>query len=302
MVGPWQVPVSDVAVTVASFEGYTGEAMAMGERTPLALIDAAASARIAVGEAITNIVAADIASLREVRLSANWMAACGHPGEDAALFDAVRAVGEELCPALGIAIPVGKDSLSMRTVWQADGREHAVVAPLSLIVSAFAPVDDVRRTLTPQLHLERGASRLWLLDLGGGRDRLGGSCLAQAYGGLGTEAPDVAAPERLATFCAAIIELRRAGLLLAYHDRSDGGLFATLCEMAFAGGCGLEVDLPGKRASLAQLFSEELGAVASGARRRYARVPHDRRSARPRRPADAHRPAHREGSHRDLRR
>jgi phosphoribosylformylglycinamidine synthase len=261
MVGPWQVPVSDVAVTASGYEGYTGEAMAMGERTPLALVDAAASARIAVGEAITNIVAADIASLREVRLSANWMAACGHPGEDAALFDAVRAVGEELCPALGVAIPVGKDSLSMKTVWQADGRERAVVAPVSLIVSAFAPVDDVRRTLTPQLRLDCGESRLWLIDLGSGRDRLGGSCLAQAYGALGTDAPDVDSPQTLASFVAAIVELRRAGLLLAYHDRSDGGLFAALCEMAFAGGCGLEIELRAGRDQLAQLFAEELGAV-----------------------------------------
>jgi phosphoribosylformylglycinamidine synthase len=261
MVGPWQVPVSDVAVTASGYEGVTGEAMAMGERTPLALVDAAASARIAVGEAITNIVAADIASLREVKLSANWMAACGHPGEDAALFDAVRAVGEELCPALGVAIPVGKDSLSMKTVWQADGREHAVVAPVSLIVSAFAPVDDVRRTLTPQLRLDRGESRLWLIDLGAGRDRLGGACLAQAYGALGTQAPDVESPQTLVAFVEAIVELRREGLLLAYHDRSDGGLFVTLCEMAFAAACGLEVELRPGRDPVAQLFAEELGAV-----------------------------------------
>jgi phosphoribosylformylglycinamidine synthase len=261
MVGPWQVPVSDVAVTLSGFEGYTGEAMAMGERTPLALIDPAASARMAVGEAITNIAAADIAALGDVKLSANWMAAAGHPGEDAALYDAVRAIGESLCPALGIAIPVGKDSLSMKTVWQAEGREHAAVAPLSLIVSAFAPVDDVRRTLTPQLRLDRGRSALWLIDLGAGRDRLGGSCLAQAYGGQGSDAPDVDAPERLAAFFAAITELRRRGLLLAYHDRSDGGLFATLCEMAFAGRCGLEITLSAVGDARRRLFSEELGAV-----------------------------------------
>jgi phosphoribosylformylglycinamidine synthase len=261
MVGPWQVPVSDVAVTLADFEGYAGEAMAMGERTPLALIDAAAAARIAVGEALTNIVAADVASIREVRLSANWMAACGHPGEDAALHDAVRAVGEQLCPALGIAVPVGKDSLSMKTVWQADDGEHAVVAPVSLIVSAFAPVDDARRTLTPQIRRDRGASALWLFDLGAGRDRLGGSCLAQAHGALGVQSPDVDAPETLAAFCAAIIDLRRRGLLVAYHDRSDGGLLATLCEMAFAGGCGLDVDLGAPADPVARLFAEELGAV-----------------------------------------
>src|SRR5689334_21609180 len=177
-VGPWQVPVADCAVTLADFRGCAGEAMAMGERTPLALLDAPASGRMAVGEAITNIAAARIASLSQVKLSANWMAAAGHPGEDAALFDTVKAVALELCPALGVAIPVGKDSLSMQTSW--DGKE--VVAPLSLIVTAFAPVDDVGASLTPQLRTDAGDTELILVDLGRGKNRLGGSILAQTHG------------------------------------------------------------------------------------------------------------------------
>jgi phosphoribosylformylglycinamidine synthase len=215
-----------------------------------------------VGEAITNVAAAAVPSLGHVRLSANWMAACGEPGEDAALFDTVRAVGEELCPSLGIAIPVGKDSLSMRTRWETPEGEQAVIAPLSLIVSAFAPVEDVRRTLTPQLRTDEGDSILLAIDLGGGRNRLGGSALAQVYGRIGNDPPDVDDPARLAAFFAAIQELNAFGKLLAYHDRSDGGLLATLAEMAFAGGCGLEIDLadlPGE--PLAVLFAEELGAV-----------------------------------------
>jgi phosphoribosylformylglycinamidine synthase len=262
MVGPWQVPVADVAVTTASFRALTGEAMAMGERTPLAVLDGPASGRMAVGEAITNIAAAAVPSLGHVRLSANWMAACGEPGEDAALFDTVRAVGEELCPSLGIAIPVGKDSLSMRTRWETPEGERAVIAPLSLIVSAFAPVEDVRRTLTPQLRTDAGDSVLLAIDLGGGRNRLGGSALAQVYGCIGNDPPDVDDPARLAAFFAAIQELNACDKLLAYHDRSDGGLLATLAEMAFAGGCGLDIDLadlPGD--PLAVLFAEELGAV-----------------------------------------
>ncbi len=262
MVGPWQVPVADVAVTSSTFRGHTGEAMAMGERTPLAALDGPASGRMAVGEAITNIAAAAIPSLGHVRLSANWMAACGEPGEDAALFDTVRAVGEALCPSLGIAIPVGKDSLSMRTRWDTPAGERAVIAPLSLIVSAFAPVEDVRRTLTPQLRVDAGDTELLLVDLGAGRDRLGGSTLAQVYGRIGTEPPDLDDASRLAAFFAAVQDLNAEGELLAYHDRSDGGLFAVLAEMAFAGHCGLEIDL-GESLSepLARLFSEELGAV-----------------------------------------
>ncbi len=265
LVGPWQVPVSDVAVTVSDYFSQHGEAMAMGERTPLALLHPAAAGRMAVAEAVTNIAAADIRRIEDVRLSANWMAACGEPGEDADLFDTVRAVGEEFCPALGIAIPVGKDSLSMKTAWQSAGETKKVVAPVSLIVSAFAPVDNVRRTLTPQLRTDtRVATSLVLVDLGRGRDRLGGSCLAQVYGRIGREAPDCESPTRLRGFFKAIGRLRHAGLALAYHDRSDGGLLVTLAEMAFAGRCGVEVDLvgtPSESAALAALFAEELGAV-----------------------------------------
>jgi phosphoribosylformylglycinamidine synthase len=262
MVGPWQVPVSDVAVTLSNYTSHTGEAMAMGERTPLALLDAPASGRMAVAEALTNIAAADIGAISDVRLSANWMAACGEPGEDADLYATVKAVGEEFCPALGITIPVGKDSLSMKTSWNQDGRARKMVAPLSLIISAFAPVRDVRRTLTPQLRIDRGETSLLLLDLGGGRNRLGGSCLAQVYGSLGRDAPDCDDPALLAGFFAAIVELRAAGLALAYHDRSDGGLFATVAEMAFAGRCGVELDLTAEAGAVAAaLFSEELGVV-----------------------------------------
>jgi phosphoribosylformylglycinamidine synthase len=264
LVGPWQVPVSDVAVTVSDYFSTHGEAMAMGERTPLALLDAAASGRMAVGEAVTNIVAADVRRIEDIRLSANWMAACGEPGEDADLYDAVHAVGEQFCPALGIAIPVGKDSLSMKTAWAAaDGGTRKVVAPVSLIVSAFAPVEDVRRTLTPRLRLDHGATRLLRVDLGGGRNRLGGSCLAQVHGCVGSTAPDCDDPARLRGFVEAIVRLRRAGLLLAYHDRSDGGLLATLAEMAFAGHCGMDVRLASltRDEAVAELFAEELGAI-----------------------------------------
>jgi phosphoribosylformylglycinamidine synthase len=262
MVGPWQLPVADAAVTSTGYDVFTGEAMAMGERTPLALLNAAASARMAVGEALTNIASAPIAKIGDVKLSANWMAAAGHPGEDACLYEAVRAVGSELAPALGIAIPVGKDSMSMSTVWHEAGQERRVTAPLSLIVSAFAPVTDVRRALTPQLRLDKGDTELLLVDLGMGRHRLGGSALAQVYGQLGDEAPDLDDPAAVKMFFATIQQLNRQGLLLAYHDRSDGGLLVTLLEMAFAGGCGLEVDLAGQAyASPALLFSEELGAV-----------------------------------------
>ncbi len=261
MVGPWQVPVADVAVTLADYHGYAGEAMAIGERAPVALLHAPASGRMAIGEALTNIAAADIGPLSQVKLSANWMAAAGHAGEDAALYETVRAVGMELCPALDIAIPVGKDSLSMKSVWTQDGESRQVTAPLSLIVSAFAPVRDARKTLTPQLRTDRGDTDLILVDLGKGRHRLGGSSLAQAYKELGHEAPDLDDPEALKQFFAAIQSLNGSGLILAYHDRSDGGLFATLCEMAFAGHTGLEVDLGNGDGLLALLFNEELGAV-----------------------------------------
>jgi phosphoribosylformylglycinamidine synthase len=267
MVGPWQVPVADCAVTLSDYRGRTGEAMAIGERTPLALLDAPAAGRMAVGESITNLAAARIESLGAVKLSANWMAAAGHPGEDARLYDTVRAVGLGLCPALGIAIPVGKDSMSMRTVWEGpDGRRRTMTAPLSLIVSAFAPVLDARATLTPALRTDRGDTDLILIDLGNGKNRLGGSCLAQVYGQLGDPradgVPDLDDPERLKRFFAAIQELGEEGLILAYHDRSDGGLLVTLCEMAFAGRCGVEVDLgPVGPENLSALFAEELGAV-----------------------------------------
>ncbi len=257
-VGPWQVPVADVAVTAAGYTTYAGEAMSMGERTPVAVLNAPASGRLAVAEAVTNILAADIDDIRKVRLSANWMAAAGHDGEDANLFDTVKAVGEELCTALGITIPVGKDSLSMKTAWEENGRKKVVVAPLSLIVSSFAPVRDVRNTLTPEL-VDDADTRLVLVDLGRGQDRLGGSCLAQVYGETGDVTPDLDSPEILKAFFAAITALKRDGKLLAYHDRSDGGAFVTLAEMAFAGNVGVDVELPGE--GIAALFSEELGAI-----------------------------------------
>lgn len=286
MVGPWQVPVADCAVTAMSFEGFVGEAMAMGERTPLAVIDAAASGRMAVGEAITNIAAAAIADISDIKLSANWMAACGQPGQDAALFDTVKAVGMELCPALGVSIPVGKDSLSMRTTWNDEGQNKAVISPVSLIVSSFAPVVDVRRSLTPQLRTDQGDSALILVDLGRGKNRLGASILAQVTQQLGDSVPDVDSPQDLKAFFVAIQQLNADGKLLAYHDRSDGGLLATLAEMAFAGRAGVSVNLDiltmeGEHASdwgdaknwagqvaerrnemtLRALFNEELGAV-----------------------------------------
>ncbi|MGM0564121.1 MAG: phosphoribosylformylglycinamidine synthase [Pseudomonadota bacterium] len=264
MVGPWQVPVADVAVTCADYVGYRGEAMSMGERTPLALIEPAASGRMAIGEALTNIAAAPIDQLGDVKLSANWMAACGAPGEDAALYDTVKAVGEELCPALGLCIPVGKDSLSMKAVWNQNGEDRQMTSPLSLIVSAFSPVTDVRRVLTPQLRLDQGDSELLLIDLGNGRNRTGGSALAHVYNQLGHEAPDLDDPKQFAQFFKAIQRLNREGLLLAYHDRSDGGLLATLAEMAFAGRCGLHIQLDdglSDHEPNALLFAEELGAV-----------------------------------------
>jgi phosphoribosylformylglycinamidine synthase len=286
MVGPWQVPVADCAVTAMSFEGYRGEAMAMGERTPLAVINAAVSGRMAVGEAITNIAAAPIAELSDIKLSANWMAACGQPGQDAALFDTVKAVGMELCPALGISIPVGKDSLSMRTTWQDEEGGKAVMSPVSLIVSAFAPVHDVRLALTPQLVKDVGETALIAIDLGRGKNLMGASALAQVMQQLGDETPDVDSAEDLKAFFAAIQQLGKEKMLLAYHDRSDGGLFAALCEMAFAGRSGFSVNLDiltmeSEHASdwgdsknwagqiaerrnemtLRALFSEELGAV-----------------------------------------
>ena len=295
MVGPWQVPVADVAVTAMSFHGFRGEAFAMGERTPLACLDAPASGRMAVGEAVTNIAAADIADLGKVKLSANWMAAAGHRGEDARLFDTVSAVSQ-FCQQAGLAIPVGKDSLSMKTAWQDQGADKQVVSPLSLVVTAFAPVDDIRRTLTPQLQFPDGVdTELLLIDLGNDRNRLGGSALAQVFGSVAEHAPDVDAAQ-LAKFFGLIQQFRREDLLLAYHDRSDGGLFASLCEMAFASKRGLSVvldtvcydqymnDVDGldKKPDtikgrlndrlFAGLFAEELGAVVQIRRDDRARV------------------------------
>jgi len=262
MVGPWQVPVADVAVTLAGYETTRGEAFAIGEKAPLALIDAPASGRMAIGESITNIAAAAIDDLSELKLSANWMAPAGHPGEDAALYDTVKTVGMELCPQLGISIPVGKDSMSMKTVWEEGGEKKAVTAPISLVITAFAPTPDARKTLTPQLRTDLGASQLILIDLGAGKNRLGGSALAQVYGAVGAVAPDVDDAARLKAFFAGVQQLNRDGKLLAYHDRSDGGLFVTLAEMAFAGHAGIDVDLSGLTGSAAEiLFNEELGAV-----------------------------------------
>ena len=260
MVGPWQQAVADCAVTACSFRGYTGEGMAIGERAPIALIDAPASARMAVGEALTNLAAARILKLDDVLLSANWMAAAGDPAEDARLFDAVEAA-TALCIALGIAIPVGKDSLSMRTVWRERDIEKVVTAPLTLVVSAFAPTADVRQSLTPELS-RASDTVLLFVDLGRGRNRLGGSSLAQVYGQLGAEPPDLDHPEDLESFFRVVQLLNEMGLILAYHDRSDGGLFVTLMEMALSARAGLYVNLGALGSDpLATLFSEELGAV-----------------------------------------
>jgi phosphoribosylformylglycinamidine synthase len=272
MVGPHQVPVADCGVTTTDFEGFAGEAMAIGERPPLALLSAAASARMAVAEALTNLASASVGALSNVKLSANWMAAAGHPGEDARLWEAVRAVGLELCPSLGIAIPVGKDSMSMRSLWKdSAGRSKSVTSPVSLVVSAFAPVTDVRRTLTPELRTDVGPSTLLLVDLGARKNRLGGSSLAQVYGALGEAPPDLDDVEALKGFFETIQALSTEERLLAYHDRSDGGLLTTLLEMSFASGVGLNVDVtalvsPGtdptlEASALAALFCEELGAV-----------------------------------------
>ncbi|MCC6532522.1 MAG: phosphoribosylformylglycinamidine synthase [Burkholderiales bacterium] len=264
MVGPWQVPVADCAVTALGFTTHRGEAFAMGERTPLAVTAPAAAARMAVGEALTNILAAGISDLGSVKLSANWMAAAGHPGEDAALYDAVHAVGMALCPSLGVSIPVGKDSLSMKVTWREDGADKAVVSPLSLIVSAFAPLADVRRALTPQLRTDRADSLLMLIEFSAGRQRLGGSALAQAYGSFGGATPDLDDPKQFRDLWHVLGALIAQGYVLAYHDRSDGGLMAALCEMMFASGCGLSVDLAeglDERELIEFLFNEELGAL-----------------------------------------
>jgi phosphoribosylformylglycinamidine synthase len=265
MVGPWQVPVADCAVTATSFDVYTGEAMAMGERTPLALLNAPASGRMAIGETLTNIAASRIGKISDIKLSANWMSAAGHPGEDARLYDTVKAVGMELCPELGITIPVGKDSMSMKTRWSEEGTDKSVTSPLSLIVTGFAPVLDIRKTLTPQLRMDKGETDLILIDLGRGQNRMGASILAQVYGQLARTAPDVDDAEDLKAFFAVIQGLNADGSLLAYHDRSDGGVLVSVLEMAFAGHCGLNIVLDtvahNREELAAVLFNEELGAV-----------------------------------------
>lgn len=272
LVGPWQVPVADCAVTTVAYDTYTGnyagEAMSIGERTPIALLNAPASGRMAIGEAITNIAATRIGQLGDIKLSANWMCAAGHPGEDEKLFRTVEALGMDLCPQLGIAIPVGKDSMSMRTTWQVENpsdnnasNDKSVTAPMSVIISAFAPVLDVRQTLTPQLNRQVD-SKLLLVDLGAGQQRLGGSILAQVYSQLGEQAADVDRPKLLSAFFNTIQFCLANSELLAYHDRSDGGLFTTLTEMAFAGHCGVDIDItPLGNDPLSILFNEELGAV-----------------------------------------
>ncbi len=270
LVGPWQVPVADVAVTVADYSGVQGEAMAMAERPALALRNPAASGRMVIAEALTNLMAAPVADLKQVKLSANWMAACGHPGEDAALYDTVRAVALELCPQLDLAIPVGKDSLSMQTLWQENGEKREVVAPLSLVVTAFAPVIDVRRTLTPQLRPEKNA-RLLLLDLGLGRQRLGGAIAAEVHQRFGGETPDLDDPAALKAAFHWVQAMNAAGHLLALHDRSDGGLWAAACEMTFAGHCGLELQLP-QGGAFELLFCEEAGILLQVEASRLATV------------------------------
>ncbi|MBT0584991.1 phosphoribosylformylglycinamidine synthase [Alteromonas oceanisediminis] len=260
MVGPWQIPVADVAVTTSAFDTYTGEAMSMGERPPLALLNHGASARMAVAEALTNIAASDIGDIRRIKLSANWMAAAGHPGEDAGLYEAVKAVGEELCPALGLTIPVGKDSMSMKTQWQDGDETKTVTSPLSLVITAFGAVKDVRKTLTPQLRTDKGASTLLLLDISGGKQRLGGSCFAQVYSELGNMPVDIDDPKTLGDSFGALQMIVNQQLALAYHDRSDGGVFTTLVEMAFAGKTGIDVNIPSEDVN-AWLFNEEAGAV-----------------------------------------
>jgi phosphoribosylformylglycinamidine synthase len=269
MVGPWQVPVADCGVTASALDSYHGEAMSLGERTPVALLSFGASARLAVAESLTNIAGTDIGDLNRIKLSANWMSPAGHPGEDAGLYEAVKAIGEELCPALGLTIPVGKDSMSMKTKWTENGEDKAVTSPLSLIITAFGAVEDIRKTVTPQLRTDLGLSneetKIVAIDLSNGKNRLGGSCLAQVYKQLGSETPDVDNSEVLKGFFNAMQTLVRDEKLMAYHDRSDGGLFTTVCEMAFAGHTGVDIDVSKLNSTLGNdldvLFHEELGAI-----------------------------------------
>jgi len=262
MVGPWQVPVANAGITCSDYDGYTGEAMASGERPPVALINPKASARLAISEAITNIACAKIEKMSDIKISANWMAAAGHPGEDSALYDAVETVGLELCPALGIAVPVGKDSMSMKTVWKEEGADKAVISPMSLNITTFAPVQDVRKTVTPQLRTDLGETELLAIDLGKGQNRVGASCLAQVYNQVGDVSADLDCADDLLNLFNAVQAMMSAELMLAYHDRADGGLVVTLLEMAFAGHCGLEVDTSALGAEpVAALCAEEVGVV-----------------------------------------
>jgi phosphoribosylformylglycinamidine synthase len=262
MVGPWQVPVADCGVTASALDSYHGEAMSLGERTPVALLNFGASARLAVAESLMNIAGTDIGDLNRIKLSANWMSPAGHPGEDAGLYEAVKAIGEELCPALGLTIPVGKDSMSMKTKWQENGEDKSVTSPMSLIITAFGAVEDIRKTVTPELRTDQGETRLVAIDLSKGKNRLGGSCLAQVYKQLGNETPDVDEAETLKGFFNAMQTIVRDEKLIAYHDISDGGLFTTVCEMAFAGHVGVDIDISKLNGdNVSALFNEELGAV-----------------------------------------
>ncbi len=257
-VGPWQVPVADCAISLADYVGYQGEIMSMGEKTPLALVDAESAARMSIGEALTNMLGGYVEDIRHISLSANWMSASGHPGEDSKLFEAVKSVGMDLCPELGLTIPVGKDSMSMRSSWVENGEDKAVTAPLSLIITAFAKTPDARRQITPLLETDE-ASELWLIDLGFGQNRMGGSCLAQVYNQVGDIAPNMDNSTIFKNFFSTINQLNKAGLISAYHDRSDGGAITTLLEMAFASHCGLDIQTTDN--NITDLFNEELGCV-----------------------------------------
>ncbi|MEA3406227.1 MAG: phosphoribosylformylglycinamidine synthase [Pseudomonadota bacterium] len=262
MVGPYQVPVANAGITCADYKGYTGEAMASGERPPVALINPKASARLSIAEAITNIACAKISKMSDIKISANWMAAAGHDGEDSALYDAVETVGLELCPALGIAVPVGKDSMSMKTVWQDGDESKAVISPVSLNITTFAPVENVRKTVTPELRTDLGDTELLVIDLGKGQNRVGASCLAQVYNQIGDVSADLDDAQDLLNLFDATQSLMASDLMLAYHDRADGGLLVTLLEMAFAGHCGLNVDVSALGSeSTAALCAEEVGVV-----------------------------------------
>ena len=262
MVGPWQVPVANAGITASDYNGYTGEAMASGERPPVALVNPKASARLSIAEAITNIACAKIGKMSDIKISANWMAAAGHPGEDSALYDAVETVGMELCPALGIAVPVGKDSMSMKTVWKDGDQDKAVISPMSLNITTFAPVEDVRKTVTPQLRTDLGETELLVIDLGKGQNRVGASCLAQVYGQVGENTADLDSADDLLNLFNATQALMADDKIVAYHDRADGGLFVTLAEMAFAGHTGIKVDISALgREPVAALCAEEVGVV-----------------------------------------